>query len=354
MGCFCRNTLPIVTRADPSAEPVEWDEGPDAPLAGAVAGWLAARWLPGADWVPDPAWLDHPWPEPLLPQASQGVLLALLSARDACREVLGVDPEGDMTAPLTRIVMTLNRRMPEFAALDEDRRPWSALAQLNDQVDAVRRAVQAGVFEPPPQPEPPLGPWRQVVGKVKALAPIVALGRMLQADLVDEGAVEQLAAVVRRLRQVRLPPLRDPGLVMRQVTRFDAVARLRDSLGADPQPVPFERVKGAVMQRLREAAEQLPPAVRLEDGALRGMPERQPNPGMLMNAATMQAARALTQPVLDRLQWQVPAFHEFPLLTAAAPVAALVRGMARVGPNPVRPSPCDRGCDAAVALQDAA
>ena len=235
-----------------------------------------------------------------------------------------------------------------------DEQPWEELATLNDQVDTVRRAVSANLLEPEPQPEPPLGPWRATVAQVKALAPLVGLFRLEALDPADPASVDRLADTVRRLRQVRLPPLADVNGVMRAVGRADAVARLRDSLGVDPRTQPFERVRAAVQRRADKVAELLPDTVRLHDGVLSGMPERQPNPGLLVNAPTVRDAMALTPATLSRLRWQVPDWQDLPLLTSALPVAALARALGRAGPNPVRQSPCGPGCDAADAARASA
>lgn len=347
MGCFCRNKLPLPVA--PGEQDQDDGPAPEHPVLDAVDGWLAARWLPAPAWRPEPDWQEHEWPDPPMTPAASAVLLGLVTAQDACRAVLRVNPaEPVEVGRLARIVRTLNRRTRQLQALDEDCRPWEALARLNGQVDAVRRAAAARVFEAPPQEEP-LAPWRTLVARVKALAPLVAVVQAQKLDLTDPRAVDVLAATVRRLRQVALPELDDPPLLLRLIARNDAVARLRASLGADPRPHPFARVRAAVERRAEEAAALLPASVRIEAGALTGMPERQPNPGLLVNAATILAARALTPAVLDRMRWQVPDYQDLPLLTVGATVAALVQAMASLGENPVRQQPCGTGCDAAAA-----
>jgi len=359
MGCFCRNRLPAPTGAD-GQRPGDDGPAPEHPVLAAVGGWLAARWLPAPAWHPEPDWLEHDWPDPPMPPAASAVLLGLVTAQAACRAVLRADPaEPVEAARLARIVDTLNRRTAQLQALDEDRRPWEALAGLNDQVDTVRRAVAARVFdevqhegaphEGAPHEGVPLAPWRTMVAQVKALAPMVAVGQVQKLDFTDPRAVDALAATVRQLRRVTLPELQDAPLLLRLIARTDAVARLRASLGADPRPHPFARVRAAVERRAQEAAALLPAAVRIEGGSLAGMPLRQPNPGLLVNAETVRAARTLTPDVLDRLRWQVPDYQDLPLLTVGATVAALARAMASLGENPVQQQPCDAGCDAGAA-----
>ena len=347
MGCFCRNRLPLPTI--PGEQDQDDDPAPEHPVLEAVDGWLAARWLPAPAWRPEPDWQGYEWPDPPMTPAASAVLLGLVTAQDACRTVLRVDPaEPVEVVRLARIVRTLNRRTEQLRALDEDRRPWEALARLNGQVDSVRRAAAARVFEAPPQ-EGPLAPWRTLVSGVKALAPLVAVVQAQKLDLADPSAVDVLAATVRRLRRVVLPDLEDPPLLLRMIARIDAVARLRASLGTDPRPHPFARVRAAVERRAAEAVALLPESVRMEAGALLGMPLRQPNPSLLVNAETIRVARTLTPEVLERLRWQVPDRQDLPLLTVGATVAALVQAMASLGEDPVQQRPCDAGCDAAAA-----
>ena len=359
MSCFCRNKLPLPVPEPVSASvpSVGVDLGGKPvlgnPVLDAVSGWLAERWLPAPAWNPEPDWLELDWPDPPMPPSALAVLLGLVTAQASCLAVLSVDPAVTVdVARLARIVVTLNRRIPQLQALDEDWRPWEALATLNGQVDAVRLSLSAGLFDGTRHVDVPLAPWRTMVAQVKALAPLVAIGQLQKLDFGDPRAADTLAGTVRKLRCVALPELADPALLLRLISRMDAVARLRDSLGADPRAYPFARVQAAVERRVQETLALLPEAIRIEGGALAGMPVRQPNPGLLINAETVRMARTLTPDVLDRLRWQVPNYQDLPLLTVGATVSALVRAMASLGENPVQQQPCGTACDAGpLALQ---
>ncbi len=358
MGCFCRLTF-SGPQPEPDSSQAAADEGALAdppPVVEALTHWLARRWLPAPPWEPDPEWLETEWPDPAMPPTAMAVLTSLFVAQRACRDALDLDPAqpADLKA-LTRIVATLNRRTEQMQDAERDQPPWERVALLNGQADTTRDAAVQRIFHPRPRQEDevPFGPWRETVVKLKALSPLVAIGQMLQLDFAEPSALDRLAAAVRPLRQVELPPLDDPGTVLRTLARNDAIGRLWTSFGRDPRPVPFERVARAVQDKLRRAVEALPDEVQYREGVLAGLPETPPNPSQLVNAATVAAARKLTQQMLDRVNWDVPRYEDLPLLASGSPVAALVGSLRRLGASPVQDAPCNRDCDAASAMRDA-
>ena len=353
MGCFCAQAIETLAQADqPDPAPETQTDTPPvivvAEVIPAVYAWLSSRLLPAQPWAPDPQWQEIDLPDPPMTPESLGVLTSLVQAYRTAQTELALD----LTDPadqskLTRIVGTLNRRMPMLEAMAEDERPWEPAALLNDQLDAVRIAVRAKQIPPPSEQEveygPPVAPWRPLIRKLRALAPLVAVGQMLDIDLANEDATATLAKLVRELRTIELPPLADPVLVLRTIARVGAVARLRASFGADPRQVPFERVKRALERKAADVLDELPEGVRMEDGQLTGMPSWEPNPSQIVNAATMEQAQKVKP---DAMRWQPPPYRELDLLTVGAPVMALSRAMSGLMPSPIRTSPCGHQCDA--------
>ena len=313
------------------------DAAPD-PLLAALADWLAARWLPAPHWTLDPSWLGHSWPEVHLPPAQMGVLLSLVSARQACRKVLDVDPAlPDGARKLACIVTALNRQVERLRVLDADPHPWQALAQRDAHASTVLAASEQGLLAPAPDAAPPTPHlWRELLRNLKALAPLVAIGQMQDMDFQDPQALGQLSATVRALGRVTLPALDDLALVLRVIARNSAMARLQASLGMDMLTTPFADARAAVGARTAAALRLVPAGVRLRDGALLGMPAQPPNPGLLLNDATVQAARRLTPATLDQLRWQVPAHQDLAVLTVGATVAALAESLASLGLSKLR------------------
>lgn len=355
MGCFCRVPLSRLDEPVPEAEPES--RPPRSELAEAVSAWFTARWLPAEPWQPDPAWLDIPVPELPMPQAGLGVLLALVQARATCRKVLGVDiARPDTSMRLARVVATLDLRLPDLRRfLAADRRPWDELAMLLHHADTIRKAAASvanqarqdeRLAEPAPAPSPA---WRKQAARVKLLAPLVAIGTAAEIDFAQPDAVRQLAELVLRLRQVTLPPLADIAVVLRLVARLDAIGRIRDILGFDPAPLPFQQVCDAVQSQVEDALDRVPDA-RLAEGTLVGMPPAALNLSTLLNPATVQATARLPVAALARLDWQVPDFEAFDLLRVGAPVLALTRAFVSVGIDPIAQRPCTR-CDAGGAMR---
>lgn len=345
MGCFCRRAvLALQDQAEHGAPPAAAGTPvtPSTALVAAASDWLAARWLPAPAWQPDLAWLDAAVPDPPMRPEALSVLTALVQAQQACAAALGADPAKAGDGPkLARIVRTLNQRGPALQALAADPRPWASLAALAAQADTVREAAAQGAFHP--VQEAPITPWRPLLARLKALAPLLAVAQLLGVDPARGDLPEALAGLVRKLRAISVPALADPGLVMRLIAQGDAVARLRRSLGADPRGAPFARVRDAVLRKVDDAAALLPQTLKADGGRLTGAPARQPNPGSLINGDVIKLAQALPAAALARMQWQVPAFDQFPLLTTLAPVASLA---AALGGAVVRQAPCGPDCDA--------
>lgn len=353
MGCFCIEAVQALHETEEAeTEPVT----PEAPVedetVAAVGTWLAARWLPAAEWAPDPEWQQAELPDPPMAPESLGVLVALVQAYQA-----GQTMQLDLTVPdqvpkLARIIGTLNRRMPALEWMERDTRPWNQVAALNDQTDSVRGAIAQGVFaeQAKPEPEPPLAPWRPLIIKVKALAPLLAVGQMLDLDLADDAAPEQLAKLVRSLRKVVLPPLENPLRVFRVIARLNAIARIEASFGADPRTVPFQRIRAALDRKIQAVKEMLPEQIEVKDGRLLGMPFVQPNPSQLVNADTIAAARGIRPETMERLRWKPPPAEDMDLLTTGAPVMTLTRLMRTLRAPPVRAAPC-QACDAATVMR---
>lgn len=347
MGCFChRVALPPIPTFNASLALL-----PDASLVAAVSSHLSLRWLPPAiPWHPDPAWLELKLPTLRMPAASLSVLLNLVMARQAILLAFKLDVliAADLLK-LQRIVLTLNLRTDLLTPLSLDWRPWLALGSLLHQVTTVRLAITAGLFLPSLDLSgqvPLTAPWRGLLLQVKALAPLAAIAATLKLNLADPAWSMQLAAIIRPLRLVLLPLLAAPGLVLQLVAQVTAMAQLHLAFG----PLPFPQLRAALVLRLQEVLQLLPPGIRLVNGQLLGMPNLLPNPSLILNAPTISAVAKLS--ATAQLNWQVPAFAQLPLLTVGAPVAALIAGWPalNVG-SAIRLSPCGPLCDAAAAVK---
>ena len=344
MGCFCAQAVEAMARDDQPNTAVE-DNAQDLdqdPVMPAIHEWLSSRLLPARAWEPDPDWMDVDLPDPPMPPEALGVLVNLVQTYRTTQDELQLDlTDPEAASKLTRIVATLNRRTPILEALADDR-PWEQVALYNDQIEAVHDAVVNNVIGNAQEvaDTPPVSPWRPLIRKLRALAPLVAVAGLTEIDPADTDALAQL---VRKLRAVALPPLEDPVLVLRTISRLSAVARLRSSFGADPRTVPFERVKRALERKAAAVQAMLPENIRMEDGNLVGMPLHEANPSQLVNADIIEQAQKI---VPDQMRWQPPPRDELDLLTVAAPVLALTRAMTAIGPSPIRTSPCGHTCDA--------
>ncbi len=352
MGCFCVQSVEALVQDD-QYDPAAAEADPEIndEVVPAIYTWLSSNLLPAPDWAPDPAWLEidlEDLPDPPMPPEALSVIITLVQAYHAAQDDLGLDlTDPDDTDRLTRIVGTLNRRMPLFEAMVQDTRPWEQVALYNDQLDLVRVALETGLIPEAGEQEveqgPPVGPYKPLIRKLRALAPLIAAGQLLKIDYAEPDATETLAKLVRTLRKINLPPLDDTVLVLRTIARVGAVARLRQSFGADPRAVPFERVTRALDRKAADVQQILPETVRVAAGQLLGMPRREPNPSQWVNADIIARAQTL-QP--DQMRWQPPPFDQFDLLTVGAPVMTLSRVMSTLTPQPIRSSPCGYTCDA--------
>ena len=349
MGCFCRETVRELHETNapeqPVGEPREEDE-----VIPAISEWLQARWLPAPPWKPDPEWLEiEPPPPPMEPRAL-AVILGLIQAHRECEAYTGLDvTDPDQVRKFARIVGTLNRRMEDFRWIEEETAPWEALAARCDRIETVRRAVEQKMFdvEPDEEEQEPFQRWRKLFSAMKAIAPFVAIGQLLGMDLAVAETPERLARKVRELRKVKLPKLENPLLVMRVIARASAINRLRDTLGADPSRAPWTRVEDAIDRKRDAVMQTLPKTLRVRDKVVNLAP-RQPNPTEILNPDMIRLVRKIPADIAERLRWQVPAYDQLDLLTAAAPVATLSRLMRVAGRDPIRASPCGHHCDAGI------
>ena len=371
MGCFCRHVMVPPVPAFDAALALEL-RAPS--IVAALSASLSARWLPPAiPWAPDLAWLELRLPTVAMSAQATAAMMALVNARAAIMLAFNLDPLVPAhQVQLARIVATLNLRLALLAPLAADWRPWSALALLNGQLDTIRLALSAGLFESAHLQlnvalaasaiSPSLPSWRALLAQLMALLPVIAIVEMLKLDLSDPAAaLSTLAVTIRGLRLVGLPQLALPHLVMQLIARNDAIARLQASLG--PLPFPELRIQVALkLQAVLAMVAQVAPglSVSATTGVLLGMPNLLPNPGLVINAATIAGASRLSASFMAGLNWNVAVGLELPLLTIGAPVASLVSGLVGVGVTadvsaglglgPVLLSPCDVLCDAGKAL----
>ena len=366
MGCFCSQAIALSCQEQLSLPGAAASAGvalsgslqataalalsEPAQLIAAISQFLALRWLPApAPWQPDPAWLELDLAPPPLPAAALAVITAMVQAAMQARAVLGLDltAAADVRA-LARIVATLNLRTGALGALAADPRPWTALAALNEQADAVRSAAQAGLFAAAPAPAsaPSLAPWRTLLAQIKALAPLIAIGQMLKLDFTSPHAFVALAEQIRLLAAITLPALSAPLAVGQVIARANAIARLSLSFGANPLVVPFAKVAAAVQLKIDAVLALLPPTVEMGPLGLTGMIDLPPNPGVLAPAAVVAAAMRIPP---TALAWSVPAFADVALLVSGNAAISLA-GL--LGPGIVVAAPCPV-CDAQAAVRAA-
>ena len=314
---------------------------PTSPRLAAAAAWLAARWLPAEPWQPDPAWLEIDLPDLPMPAGHLAVMLALVQVRQDCQRDLGINlTVSAQAAKVARIIATLNRRTPDLALQLNTSPPWEALALQLDHAERVTLAARAGLFLPLPVeivPVPPIAVWQPLLLKIKALAPLIAIGQTPGLNLQLEGMPGLLAAMLREMLAISIPPLDDLTTILRIIARFDAIARLQLGLGLNPCSVAFSQVKAAVDLRTAAAVALLPPGE---------FPAHPPNPGLLITADMIAAARAIPRAVLAQLHWNVPRYDQLALLTTLVPVVKLVGLLRSCGIEAVCQSPCDAHCDA--------
>ena len=318
----------------------------------------------------DLAWLELQLPTVAMSAQASATMMALVNARAAIMLAFNLDPLIPAhQVQLARIVATLNLRLALLAPLAADWRPWSALALLNGQLDTIKLALSAGLFESAHLQlnlalgasaiSPSLPSWRALLAQLKALLPVIAIVEMLKLDLsASATALSSLAVTIRGLRLVGLPALAMPHLVMQLIARNDAIVRLQASLG----PLPFPELRIQVALKLQAVLALLPPSLSVSatTGLLVGMPNLLPNPSLVINAPTVTAACRLSATFMAGLNWNVSAGLDLSLLTVGAPVASLVSGLVGVGVTadvslglglgPVLLSPCDGLCDAGKAL----
>ena len=361
MSCFCSQAIALTVQeqvglpgvAAGVASSAAFDAAAtltvsaSAQLAAAVSEFLALRLLPAAaPWQPDPAWLELDLAPPPLPAASLAVIATMVQASVQARAALGLDlGTAAGVRGLARLVATLNLRMAALAELAADPRPWSALAALNDHIDAIRAAAQAGLFASASasvSASVGLGPWRPFVARIKALAPLIAIGQMLRLNFTDPGVFVALAEQIRLLAAIQLPAVAAPMVVGQVMARASAIARLSLSFGGDPLGVPFARLVAAVQVKLAAALALLPPGVAVGPLGLTGMLDLAPNPGLLAPAAVVAIAAQIPRVTLG---WSVPAFADVALLVSGNAAISLA---GQLGAGIVLAAPCPV-CDARTA-----
>jgi hypothetical protein len=370
MGCFCRATvavlashLPALNAAPVTAAPMDQPDGA-APHAGAetamaLAHWLAARGLPAEPWRPDPAWLEHPPPTPLLPVGAIATISALAHLRAQVLAQFGLDLLVEAQARgLARIVATMNARLgPELnarmgapAAINP--LGWTRLATLNSAIDQVRDSLQQGVLTPQPEQTQamttpggvPIGRWGALLRPLRLLAPLIAASRQLDASVSDAA---RMAAALKVLARISLPPLAVPELMANLGAALSATAALQASLGLAPLQVGLAEVRARVHAKLDTLLTALSNRLGHDLTAARmlaKLPKLPVVPGSLATADVVRLA-SQAQP-LASLSWQVPA--NLPVVQIGLSTCALAAQMqAALGVQAVLPAPCRAGCDAA-------
>jgi hypothetical protein len=374
MGCFCRQSveqlqekLQHLDRSTPDAARAATGDTPtsqDARDVAAAAQSLAARALPDDPWRPDPAWRDAALPTPELPPQAAATLTSLATMREQSRSALGLDPlQPEQAKQLKRVVTTLNERLKQMAntAPPPDAAPWQRLADQSEAADSVQKAAKSGLLDPSPeqvaaysQPAAaPMQQWLPLLRKVRALAPLLAAAKLLDAPLSDPQAVAQtMAEAVRKLRNLDLPPPAEPAQAARLMSALSAVQRLRQSLGVDPTEAGYAAVQKAVAEKTKAAA-----AILRQAQAQRTDPP--PNlpycPTRFAPPAVIEAAKSEGARALAAIAWKVPAANTLSALQSGLPASSLAKQIAdALGASPVRSAPCGSGCDAARLMKAAA
>jgi len=357
MGCFCATTTALrdtlerlsaenAAGAQPGQSAVS---GEQAAAVSSAAAHLAARGLPTDPWQPAPAWLETVVPTPRLDPNAVATLCGLASMRAEAQSQLGVDLlAAGANVPVARIVATMNARLaattnagaPAIANIP-DPSAWQQLADQNDAADRVLRqaastASAADYTHPAGQP---MAIWKPFLRQIRAMAPLVAAASQLDVSLADAQAVPaRLAAAVRALRAVEVPPLEDPLAVSRLLGLLSALDRLQQSLGPEPLRDGLGAVQQAVGRKVTDAAQALadtgpPPDVPYCPTALA--------PPEVVAAACSDGGRQLAD-----IAWRVPPTSTLPAIQTLSLAAALVGAItATTASSPIRSSPC-AGCDA--------
>ena len=343
MGCFCHKTLDALTPLLPRLHVQPSQSRGLAQQTVALAELLGRP----VGQKPAPAGPPAPPPRPLavptlrLGLAAIGTISALADLRASAQQQFGIDllAAGQSTA-LARIVATLNARSSALASKPHDASAWVRLAALNGAIDHVRSAPAATPGTTAAKSTTLHPDTAKLAGPAVLAAAVARLNVDSSAD-----APSQLAAALRTLRAIALPPLADPKLVARLTAGLSALAQLRDSLGVDPLNTGFAAVAQIVSARLDAAAKQASTAA-----------VRRPTQSAAQTAlkaslqASEKASANMSQQIaaLASINWQVPRVTALAAITVGLPVCTLAAQLkAALGIAAVRSTPCGPTCDAA-------
>lgn len=363
MGCFCHATLGPLTLALPQLNLSEQLVLPGSAVPMRLSAWLSARGLPALPWMPEPNWLNLPLPRLQLSMRAVATISAMAQLRAQVLAQFGLDllVPGQARA-FVRIVATMNARLSALANLHANFNPlgWLQLNMLNNAIDQVQLALQAGLLVPAPNlmlsltlpGGLPMPQWSGFLALLRALAPMIAACAQLNISLSE---TVQLSAALRMLAQLRLPALVAPQLMASITAALSAVVQLQASLGLTTSPLRLGfpalvlRVQAKLALLLPALSAQL--GINLSGGGgsliaelLALLPNLPVLPTTLATSAVVQAA--MRAQALASLNWQVPAM--LPALQIGLPACDFaVQLHAALGINAVLPSPCASGCDAA-------
>jgi hypothetical protein len=372
MGCFCHASLVPLAVQLPALDVAVSVELSGAELAMALAAWLAARGLPAAPWQPDPAWLGLQLPVPRLQASAIATISALVQLRAQVLAQFGLDLLVPAQASgFARIVATMNARFSASAMAAINPAGWVQLATLNGAIDQVRLALNAGLLVPSAplllaltMPGGVAMPqWAGLLGLLRLLAPLIAASLQLGASV---SATAELAAALRVLARLSLPPLAAPALMASLTAALSATASLQASLGIAPLQLGLPQVRLLVLAKLEAllallaatfniaipglgGAPVLPGAIAALIAMLLAMLPKLPVvPSSMATAEVVQMA--MQAEALAAVSWQVPL--SLPSIQIGLSTCALVAQLqASLSLTAVLPSPCGSGCDAASLLR---
>ena len=367
MGCFCQNALLQVSALLPNINASATVALPGMQIPLDLSQYLSAAGLPAAPWSPNPNWLNAPLPQVKLSAQAVATISAMASLRAQVLQQFGIDLLVPAQAPaMARIVATLNARLSAMANENVNLNnlnpaAWLQLAHLNAAIDQVTLAMQAGLLPPSPGMMMsltvpggiPMARWSGFLALLKALAPLIGATGQLNVSATDTA---QLAAALRVLAKLSLPPLAAPELMASLTAALSASASLQSSLGlpASPFTLGFPAVQAQVQARLAALMPKLATCfgintsglslAALAQQLLAMLPSLPLVPSSFATSAVVQAAAQMQ--AMAALTWQVPAM--IPAVHIGLPVCALTSQLqAALGVNAVLPAPCGSGCDAA-------
>jgi len=398
MSCFCRASVARLASVLPALDvPPEQAAATGAvhddpqsrhgtEVAHAVSSWLASRGLPAAPWHPDPAWHQLQLPMPKLPVSAITTISGLAQLRAQVLAQYG----HDLLIPahansVARIVATMNVRLttelPRHLGGPTAINPsgWVKLATLNNAVDQIHEAMKQGLLTPQESQVQamttpggiPISQWGNLLRPLRMLAPLIAACMQLDASVTD---TVQLAAAVKVLARITLPPLAAPELMASLTAALAATASLQTSLGVAPLKVGLAEVKAlvhakqkallhAMSNRMRtdlthpgttQAAEKSGGHHAPENATVKKLLAALPKlPVVPSSLATPDVVRIAAQAhALASLTWQVP--ERLPVIATGLSTCTLTAQMhAALGVQAVLPAPCRSGCDAAALLRAA-